>query len=61
MTKHIELKADSVAELFAMVKNSDMITIKDLGHAGKLVLDIYTDSPYDGKYVKIPEIEDKMT
>ena len=51
--KHIELNYPSLAEAYAHAR--EMITIGDLGHRAHIVIDIDTDSPWDGKYIHIPD------
>ena len=53
--KHIEMCYDSLAECCAKLRESDLITISDLGHKAKVVIDIDRDSPFDGSYIKVPD------
>ena len=50
---HIELNYPSVAEAFAKVR--DMLTISDLGHSVKAVIDIDRNSPFDGSYIHVKD------
>ena len=56
--KHIEMTCNSLAECYARLRESELLTISDLGKRTKVTLDIDTDSPFDGSYIQIPE-EDK--
>jgi len=51
--KHIELNCASLAECYARAR--ELITISDLGHSAKVVIDIDTDSPFDGSWVKVTD------
>ena len=51
--KHIELSYPSLAEAYAHAR--EMITIGDLVHKAKITIDIDLDSPWDGKYIHIPD------
>lgn len=55
--KHIEISCNSLAECYARLRDSDMIYISDLGKKAKIVIDIDTDSPFDGSFIHIPESE----
>jgi hypothetical protein len=57
--KHIEISCNSLAECYARLRESDLITISDLGKATKVTLDIDTNSPFDGSYIKVPDCSDK--
>ena len=49
--KHIELNYPSLAEAYAHAR--EFITLSDLGHKASIVIDIDTDSPYDGRFIKV--------
>lgn len=51
--KHIELNCTSLAECYAHAR--ELITISDLGHSAKVVIDIDTDSPFDGSWIKVTD------
>lgn len=55
--KHIELNCDSLAECYARAR--ELIYLSDLGHKARIVIDIDTDSPYDGSWIHIPSVSDK--
>ena len=52
--KHIEMTCNSLAECYARLRESELLTISDLGKRTKVTLDIDTDSPFDGSYIQIP-------
>lgn len=52
--KHIEITCNSLAECYAKLRESELITISDLGKRTKVTLDIDTDSPFDRSYIQIP-------
>ena len=58
--KHIEISCNSLAECCALLKQNEMITISDLGHKAKVVIDIDVASPFDGSYIKVPDYSDKV-
>lgn len=53
MKHHIELNYPSLAEAYSHAR--EMITIGDLGHSARIVIDIDLDSPWDGKFIHIPD------
>lgn len=58
--KHIEISCNSLAECYAMLRDSDLIYVSDLGHKAKVTIDIDTSSPFDGSCIKIPDYSDKV-
>ena len=52
--KHIELTCNSLAECYSKLRESDLITISDLGKRATVTLDIDTDSKFDGSYIRVP-------
>lgn len=57
--KHIEMTCNSLAECYARLRESELLTISDLGKRTRVTLDIDTDSPFDGSYIQIPGEEEK--
>lgn len=57
--KHIEITCNSLAECYARLRESDFITISDLGKKTSVTLDIDTDSPFDGSYIYVPDYSKK--
>lgn len=57
--KHIEISCNSLAECYARLRESDMIYVSDLGKKAKIVIDIDTDSPFDGSFINIPEYKEE--
>ena len=57
--KHIEITCNSLAECYARLRESDLITISDLGKKTTIILDIDTDSPFDGSYICVPDYSKK--
>ena len=55
--KHIEISCNSLAECYARLRESDMIYVSDLGKKAKVVIDIDTDSSFDGSFIHIAESE----
>ena len=53
--KHIEISCNSLAECYARLRESDLITISDLGKKTKVTLDIDTEAPFDGSYIRVPD------
>ena len=53
--KHIEISCNSLAECYARLRDSDLIYLSDLGKKAKIVIDIDTDSPFDGSFINIPD------
>ena len=51
--KHIELSYPSLAEAYAHAR--EMLNISDLGHRAHITIDIDLDSPWDGKFIHIPD------
>lgn len=58
--KHIELNCNSLAECLARIRDSDFLTLSDLGHKASVTIDIDLDSPFDGSYIKVPDNSKKM-
>lgn len=58
--KHIELTCDSLAECISKLRQSDLIYVSDLGHKAKVTIDIDTDSPFKGDYIRIPDYSEKV-
>lgn len=56
--KHIELHCNSLAECYA--RALDLIHLSDLGHKASVVIDIDTDSPWDGSHLRVPDFTDKV-
>ena len=56
--KHIELNYPSLAESYAHAR--EMITLGDLGHKAKVVIDIDVDSPWDGSFICVPDSSKKL-
>lgn len=56
--KHIELNCNSLAECYA--RALDLIHLSDLGHKASVVIDIDTDSPWDGSHLRVPDFTDKV-
>ena len=56
--KHIELNYDSLAECYA--KALDLIYLSDLGHKAKVVIDIDTDSPWNGSFLHVTDYSKKI-
>ena len=52
--KHIEITCNSLAECYSRLRESDMITISDLGKRTRVTIDIDTDSKFDGSYIRVP-------
>lgn len=52
--KHIELTCNSLAECYSKLRESETITISDLGKKTKVTIDIDTDSKFDGSYIRVP-------
>ena len=50
---HIELSYNSLAECYAHAR--EMLTLGDLMHKAKVVIDIDEDSPKDSSFIRIPE------
>ena len=50
---HIELNYPSVAEAYCKLR--EMLTIADLGHSVRAVIDIDRNSPFDGSYISVPD------
>ena len=59
--KHIEVSCNSLAECYARIRQSEFLYVSDLGHKAKVVIDIDTDSPYDGSFIHIPDYSEKIT
>ena len=57
--KHIEIYCNSLAECYARLRESDMIYVSDLGKKAKVVIDIDTDSPFDGSFINILESKEE--
>ena len=53
--KHIEISCNSLAECYARLRDCDLIYVSDLGKKAKIVIDIDTDSPFDGSFINIPD------
>ena len=53
--KHIEISCNSLAECYARLRDCDLISVSDLGKKAKIVIDIDTDSPFDGSFINIPD------
>ena len=56
--KHIELNCGSLAECYGMAL--ELIHLSDLGHKAKVVIDIDTDSPWDGSFIRDPDYSEKI-
>ena len=56
--KHIELNCNSLAECYA--RALDLIHPSDLGHKASVVIDIDTDSPWDGSFLRVPDYSEKI-
>ncbi len=52
--KHIELTCNSIAECYSRLRESELITISDLGKRTRVAIDIDTDSKFDGSYIRVP-------
>lgn len=57
--KHIEISCNSLAECYARLRDCELIYVSDLGKKSKVVIDIDTDSPFDGSFIHIPECEEE--
>ena len=53
--KHIELNCNSLAECLARIRESELITLSDLGHKASVTIDIDTKSPFDGSWIHVPD------
>ena len=53
--KHIEVSCNSLAECYARLRDCELIYVSDLGKKAKIVIDIDTDSPFDGSFINIPD------
>ena len=56
--KHIELNYGSLAECYA--RALELIHISDLGHKTNVVIDIDTDSPWDGSFLRVADYSEKI-
>ena len=56
--KHIELNCNSLAECYA--RALELICLSDLGHKTNIVIDIDTDSPWDGSFIRVPDYSEKI-
>lgn len=54
--KHIEISCNSLAECYARLRDCELIYVSDLGKKAKIVIDIDTDSPFDGSFINIPDL-----
>lgn len=57
--KHIEVSCNSLAECYTRICQSDFLHFSDLGHKAKVVIDINTNSPFDGSFIHIPDYPGK--
>lgn len=60
--KHIEITCNSLAECYAKLRElrqSDLIYLSDLGRKARVVIDIDTDAPFDGSYIRVPKEDEK--
>ena len=55
---HIELNCNSLAECYA--RALELIRLSDLGHKSKVTIDIDTESPWDGSYLRVPDYSEKI-
>ena len=58
--KHIELNCNSLAECLARIRESDFITLSDLGHKASVTIDIDPDSPFDGSWIRVPDNTERL-
>lgn len=57
-TKHIKMHYPSLAEAYAHLRS--LITVWDLGHEAKIMIDINLDSPFNDSYIHIPSVIKKI-
>ena len=55
---HIELNYNSLAECYAHLR--ELLTISDLGHKARVVIDIDLDSPFDGSWITVTDMSGKF-
>ena len=55
---HLELNCDSLAECYA--RAIELISVSNLMHKARIVIDIDTASPCDRSWIHIPDYTDKV-